>query len=488
VVQNSIQAKKRKLEEFQSSEKKCLPVEPFGRDAMIRMTINLMKCQDEFRRGNKPVHVLTSYHYTRAIFLDSIEKDGLLSHKERTESQVQAKNGLDSFGPGIYVANNPFAFNTYGDVGLLVAILKGTEKRIRKGTCNTDPAVDTVIGNKNSSGRVGKEETVLMKGCQVLPLLSFPSVLVCDDIDDFEGNMLVWRLQEELQMILDEFFNLVPTVVDHVLPSLGNNSRDRLKRAPRPKEDVSYQLSLPKSPSPVEPAASLTASLLWRVANSPQEVVRYMAPTKLSVGEQPFVRVEAKNECRECLVCHSALQDLAEGPVVQLHRCRHMFHERCMKQALEFDARCPTCRLPVAEPQGKCPSGIMAVSTSSRTCEGYSECGSSIVIRYSLSTGTQLSYHENPGQKYQGTVRTAYLPNNYEGKKLLKRLKYAWSRGLTFTIGTSLTSGRKNQIVWSSIHHKTSLRGGMHGFPDPNYFWNCNEDLDALQVPPADSF
>ena len=37
----------------------------------------------------------------------------------------------------------------------------------------------------------------------------------------------------------------------------------------------------------------------------------------------------------------------------------------------------------------------------------------------------------------------------------------------------------------SSVHHKTAPSGGVHGFPDPNYFTNCHGELDGLNVPPA---
>ena len=56
---------------------------------------------------------------------------------------------------------------------------------------------------------------------------------------------------------------------------------------------------------------------------------------------------------------------------------------------------------------------------------------------------------------------------------------------LTFTVGTSLTTGVPNSCTWASIHHKTSLSRGAHGYPDPNYFRNCNVELDMLGVPSA---
>ena len=98
-----------------------------------------------------------------------------------------------------------------------------------------------------------------------------------------------------------------------------------------------------------------------------------------------------------------------------------------------------------------------------------------------------MSYHVNPGQRQQGKNESAYLPNNIDGQNLLKRLKYAFMHGLTFTVGTSMTSRAPNQCTWSSVHHKTRPSGGLscHGFPDPNYFVNCNKELDGLNVPSA---
>ena len=94
--------------------------------------------------------------------------------------------------------------------------------------------------------------------------------------------------------------------------------------------------------------------------------------------------------------------------------------------------------------------------------------------------------NRNPGLPFAGASRIAYLPDNAEGRRLLKRLEYAFSKGLTFTVGTSLSTGQGDVVTWASIHHKTSISGGAHGFPDPSYFYNCNDELDAVGVPSAD--
>jgi deltex-like protein len=122
--------------------------------------------------------------------------------------------------------------------------------------------------------------------------------------------------------------------------------------------------------------------------------------------------------------------------------------------------------------------------TNNLKCKGFATWDT-IVIVYSMQAGIQKHYHENPGQRHPGKHETTYIPNNTAGRNLLKRLKFAFLHGLTFTIGTSMTTGAANQCTWSSIHHKTSPNSGVHGFPDPKYFANCNGELDSANVPAA---
>lgn len=44
--------------------------------------------------------------------------------------------------------------------------------------------------------------------------------------------------------------------------------------------------------------------------------------------------------------------------------------------------------------------------------------------------------HPNPGRMYYGTQRTAFLPNNAEGNKVLRLLRKAWAARVIFTVGT----------------------------------------------------
>lgn len=63
-------------------------------------------------------------------------------------------------------------------------------------------------------------------------------------------------------------------------------------------------------------------------------------------------------------------------------------------------------------------------------------------------------------------------------------LKKAFERRLVFTIGTSVTTGQENCVVWNGIHHKSDTSGGAShfGFPDPTYFSRVKLELAAKGV------
>jgi deltex-like protein len=169
----------------------------------------------------------------------------------------------------------------------------------------------------------------------------------------------------------------------------------------------------------------------------------------------------------DCAIC---LDALSQETSVQLAICKHAFHRSCITDALQHVAKCPVCRQPLSdEPQGKSPSGTMTIEILDIPCPGFAGSTTTISMVYDIPSGTQSAYHDQPGERYDGTCRVAYLPHTLEGKQLLARLQYAWTHGLTFRVGTSLTTGTKNQVTWASIHHKTSVHGGPHGFPDSNY-------------------
>ncbi len=66
--------------------------------------------------------------------------------------------------------------------------------------------------------------------------------------------------------------------------------------------------------------------------------------------------------------------------------------------------------------------------------------------------------HPHPGQRYHGTTRTAYLPDNAEGNQVEALLRRAFDSRLVFTVGRSSTTGCDDTITWNDIHHKTNPR------------------------------
>jgi deltex-like protein len=108
-----------------------------------------------------------------------------------------------------------------------------------------------------------------------------------------------------------------------------------------------------------------------------------------------------------------------------------------------------------------------------------------IQIIYKFPGGIQGPQHPNPGVKYTGTTRTCYLPYTEEGIEILELLIIAFQRRLTFTVGTSITTGISNTIVWNGIHHKTTFTG-VHGFPDETYLIRVKEELKDMNITPED--
>ena len=123
----------------------------------------------------------------------------------------------------------------------------------------------------------------------------------------------------------------------------------------------------------------------------------------------------------------------------------------------------------------------MRITKEGDSCEGFRDCGT-FAVTFNFSGGVQHAFHQNPGARYPGTSRVAYIPSNREGAALLERVVAAWKRGLLFTIGVSLTTNQSDVITWASVHFKTGKSGGVarHGYPDPNYFMNTNEELDNV--------
>ena len=110
--------------------------------------------------------------------------------------------------------------------------------------------------------------------------------------------------------------------------------------------------------------------------------------------------------------------------------------------------------------------------TFQSTClPGYCTCGS-LVISYRFPNGKQGPDHPHPGKPYQGTNQTAFLPDNKEGRKVLRLLRKAFNQKLTFTIGQSTTTGRDDCVIWNGIPHKTNMIGTPNWYFKPSFVIN----------------
>ena len=163
--------------------------------------------------------------------------------------------------------------------------------------------------------------------------------------------------------------------------------------------------------------------------------------------------------------------------VILLNNCHdHFFHIECLDLLIgdKNSFKCPNCSKIYGILIGDQPNGSMSAHISyGMHCSGYEDVDT-IVIDYSFPSGNG----------YSGTYRTAFLPNNKEGKEILGLLKVCFDRKLTFTIGTSVTTGQSNTTVWNGVHHKTNLYGGStsFGYPDKTYFNRVKEELAAKGV------
>lgn len=146
-----------------------------------------------------------------------------------------------------------------------------------------------------------------------------------------------------------------------------------------------------------------------------------------------------------CVICMMPL----DASVARLKSCGHELHLTCLQEASKRKAQCPVCRSPFVgrTPRGYMPSGTMMVYKSSVICEGHAPA-ESFSIEYSFGSAIQASFHPNPGLHHSGTTRVAYLPDTPDGRRLLSRLQDAFRHGLTFGVGTSLTTGRSNVMTW----------------------------------------
>ena len=192
--------------------------------------------------------------------------------------------------------------------------------------------------------------------------------------------------------------------------------------------------------------------------------------------------VQSNHEDEKCSICMCEFTESDSQNIIKLDKCSgHYFHkdciELCHKQA---HLRCPICGVIYGIMTGDMPKGSMRLIKYPSSAVDWEAYPNTDIL--------EVHYVFRGGKRdeilFPGTSRVAYLPYNDEGIEVLRLLIIAFERRLTFTIGTSVTTGRPNQIIWNGIHHKTALDGGpsCFGYPDETYFSRVKEELAAKGI------
>ena len=190
----------------------------------------------------------------------------------------------------------------------------------------------------------------------------------------------------------------------------------------------------------------------------------------------------------KCSIC---CDRLGSQETVNLLRCRHTFHLQCLTEVVEqqtghHHVQCPNCQTVHGVKTGNMPTtGRIMYTRKGASLPGYPGCPT-IIIMYVFNNGTQDETHPNPGKPFyaKGFPRLALLPSDTKGERVLTMLITAFQRGLTFTIGRSVSRGEDDCVIWNGIHHKTAIKdnGSGHGYPDMDYLDRVMQELRSQGV------
>ncbi|XP_046354893.1 uncharacterized protein LOC124134215 isoform X2 [Haliotis rufescens] len=207
-------------------------------------------------------------------------------------------------------------------------------------------------------------------------------------------------------------------------------------------------------------------------------VDREILRQRLHVGDdkryQSLPRERSTSPDDTCCICMDTITVPKKLP------CGHTFCADCIRQAFKVKLACPVCGKLYGIVKGNQPKGgKMTHKLHQNTLPGYEDAQGVIVISYEFPAGLQQADHPEPGRRYSGIHRIAYLPYNYEGWEVLRLLYKAFDSYVTFTIGVFGTTGGSGVITWNGIRHKTSMAGGssQNGYPDSDYLKEVKKDL-----------
>ncbi|MFH4975445.1 hypothetical protein AB6A40_002154 [Gnathostoma spinigerum] len=248
--------------------------------------------------------------------------------------------------------------------------------------------------------------------------------------------------------------------------------------------------------------------------NTAEEQASCLNIDNFTVPFSPTTVDDNKGELDDvCSICHGNFAEEDGGEVVKMKKCDHFFHKSCIQLSFtKLQAQCPVCKKWYGAPHGNQPlNSTMQFYLRKGTVPGYDDVKGYYVIKYEIPSGIQTNEHLRPGTLYYGIRRTAYLPDNEKGRKVLQLFRLAFSCRLMFTVGDSITTGMRNVVTWNGIHNKTSLYGGAEkyvnalffrcvhfynsgssdmlyritvsfGYPDPSYLDRVLEELASMGI------
>ncbi|XP_034415517.1 E3 ubiquitin-protein ligase DTX3L isoform X2 [Cyclopterus lumpus] len=119
-------------------------------------------------------------------------------------------------------------------------------------------------------------------------------------------------------------------------------------------------------------------------------------------------------------------------------------------------------------PNGCQPEGQMTWVILHRELPRFPD-DNTLQINYIFPDGIQTEKHPHPCQPYAGLRLCAYLPDNRDGRSVLKLLEKAFNEQLLFTVTTNKDG--EDMVTTASIPLKTQADGGsgVDGYPDSDY-------------------
>jgi deltex-like protein len=199
-----------------------------------------------------------------------------------------------------------------------------------------------------------------------------------------------------------------------------------------------------------------------------------------------FSTLSASDQCVLCFESFTATDEI----VIPVNCTGHFFHRKCpgmdmgIEDYMKKTKQCPACKKRYGIITGNMPRGKMTVNRLDMQLPGF-EKYKTLEIVFDFPGGRQGDDHPNPGARYGGDHRVAYLPDSDEGRHVLSLLKKAWDRKLLFTIGTSVTRGIDGCIIYNGIHFKSvpyATPSEPWGWPDPTYLHRVVQELNEKGV------